>query len=725
MKNIFIYIALLAIGLTVSSCSEEIVSPVSDSPMLTIHLSSSDLQTKAPMAGVEQLNENFIKTIHYFLYPMGKTNEPALLHNSTNPITTSKQTLESFNVPLDETLLSKLFVYPQEKCKVFLIVNLPEGTVIPTDTSIDNLKKIAVEANFSSLPVGSFVMTGEGEATLLSRTMNPAAEGNINVDRVASKLTLNIKVKNTFRDGEGDDATIWTSQPKAMKVSLYNCVNNAELSGEPVQPTSSFDILERTFTVTTGTELTECAGDPFYSYPVEWAPGSEEEPYFFIMLPWTDETGDGTTYNPCYYKVILSDTHLVRNNWYNIDLTLGVLGSFNETEPEVVVSDRNYYVLNWRDASDNASDADVNADIHGARYLVLDQDVYYVYNQNSLRIPFLSSHDCEIVDMSASHLPNCATVTRPDYTTDIPNLNATVNWDSKWSLIIKDNNIHFEHVLNNDISNPPYDYAPYTIKFKLRHKDNGNVYYKDLTIIQYPAMMIQNDQNTDYADDNYNSNDDGFVYINNNGTMYGSISGLSGSNANPNMYIITTTVLDAGSANILGDPRKTVVDNLSNNNWGSNPALYNGTTRRKLLYYYPTDDGTENVLAPKFRIASSYGKTSTLSFANAERRCASYQEDGYPAGRWRVPTKAELFFIITLTSDGLIPVLFNNGGNYWAADGTVYSPNYNNDSVSEVNATSAYVRCVYDDWYWENSKYARLDDIETFTWGDLPREEFQ
>ena len=51
--------------------------------------------------------------------------------------------------------------------------------------------------------------------------------------------------------------------------------------------------------------------------------------------------------------------------------------------------------------------------------------------------------------------------------------------------------------------------------------------------------------------------------------------------------------------------------------------------------------------------------------------------------------------------------------------------NYNNDSVSEVNATSAYVRCVYDDWYWENSKYARLDDIETFTWGDTPRESFQ
>lgn len=736
MKNIFIYIAFLAISLTVSSCSDETVSPVSDSPMLTIHLSSSDLQTKAPMAGVEQLNENLIRTIHYFLYPMGKTNEPALLHNSTKPITTSKQTLESFNVPLDETLLSKLFVYPQEKCKVFLIVNLPEGTVIPTDTSIDNLKKIAVEASFSSLPVGSFVMTGEGEATLQSRTLNPAAEGNINVDRVASKLTLSITTSNSYVDGD----VTWTSRPEDMKVSFYNCVNNAELSGTPVDAPSRFNITDRTFDVTStsGVDVSECTCDPFYSYPVEWTPGSEYEPYFFIMLPWTDETGDstddGVSYRPCYYKVILSDTHLDRNNWYNINLTLGVLGSFNETEPTVVVSDVTYYVLNWRDASDNASDADVNADIHGARYLVVDQDVYYVYNQNSLSIPFLSSHDCEIVDMSTNRVKNQATITYPDYSKDTPNENAAYAWNSStWNIGIDGTDILFSHMLRNDLNagKGNYDYAPYTIRFRIRHLDNvgKEKYFKDITIIQYPAMLITCNPNRKLNGGYDNSGVvDGGVSVN-NGDYYGGVHGLTGGNKNPNMYVISTTVLPANTNDILADPRSSNVNNLSN--WdpaiASAPGIENRSVNRRLTNYYPTIETQDgwNIIAPKFRIASSYGVTNSITYANAQKRCASYQEDGYPAGRWRLPTQAEIEFIVRLSADGVIPVLFSPGNNYWCAGGRANPIQGGGVTITQStgnNNTTGPVRCVYDEWYWEKSAYPRLPgNTVTFTWGDAAR----
>lgn len=761
MKNIFIYIAFLAISLTVSSCSEEIVSPVSDSPMLTIHLSSSDLQTKAPMAGVEQLNENFIKTIHYFLYPMGKTNEPALLHNSTKPITTSKQTLESFNVPLDETLLSKLFVYPQEKCKVFLIVNLPEGTVIPTDTSIDNLKKIAVEANFSSLPVGSFVMTGEGEATLQSRTLNPAAEGNINVDRVASKLTLNITVKNTFKDGEGDDATIWTSQPEAMKVSLYNCVNNAELSGEPLESPSRFDILERTFAVTPGTEVTECACDPFYSYPVEWAPGSEDEPYLFIMLPWTDGTGDGTgdgiSYRPCYYKVILSDTRLYRNNWYNINLTLDVLGSFNETEPTVVINDVTYYVLDWRDASDNASDADVNADIHGARYLVVDQNKYEVFNESSISIPFTTSHDCEVVNVSCKY----------------PDLVAEKDVDesaANYSINIENGQVvTFTHTLNNDMFSDDFDFTPFTIKFTIRHKDDDD-FKEEITIVQYPAIYAVGQRNSDT-----NSTGHGNVWVNgyndddtspNAGQDF--FGGANGNRqgAYPSMYVFTITTTE-GTDFIIGDPRDSDYTYQANDaDWFVGDALYDGDADRELKYYYGTavaserysstqtgsiytsDEAAEaaeptiNMVAPKFRLASGYGTVTQTTGANSletmKKRCASYQEDGYPAGRWRLPTRAEFQFVLTQINLGNLPTVYLETYDYWCAHGLgepvdgVVRMNYISNSQGGGYSSITPVRCVYDEWYWENSETYRLGvdasgkytPFNTFTWGDMPRDQF-
>lgn len=745
MKNIFIYIALLAIGLTVSSCSEEIVSPAPDSPMLTIYLSSSDLQTKAPVAGVEALNENLIKTIHYFLYPMGKTNEPALLHNSTKPITTSKQMLESFNVPLDETLLSKLFVYPQEKCKVFLIVNLPEGTVIPTDTSIDNLKKIAVEADFSSLPVSSFVMTGEGEATLQSRTLNPAAEGNINVDRVASKLTLNVTVNNTFVDG----STTWTSQPEAMKVSLYNCVKNAELSGSPVKNPTLFNIKDREFTKTPG--QTECTCDPFYSYPVEWTPGSDEEPYFFIMLPWTD----GTEYKPCYYKVILSDTHLDRNNWYKINLTLGVLGSFNQQEPIVVTSDVTYYVLNWRNASDNASDAYVKADIHGARYLVVDQDTYEVYNESSITIPFTTSHDCEIVNVSCTY-PNLKTESDVEESPD------------NYSIGIVDGKVvNFTHVLNNDMFSKDFDFTPFTITFTIQHKDDDD-FKKEITIIQYPAIYAVGQRNSDT-----NSKGKGNVWVNGynsntagSGTDY--FGGASGNTqgAYPSMYVFTITTTE-GTDFIIGDPRDTEYTyDADDARWAVRDALYDGTSDRELKYYYGTmvasasystnqtspiyasDEAAEaaeptiNMVAPKFRLASGYGTVTETTGANSletmKKRCASYQEDGYPAGRWRLPTRAEFQFILTQINLGNLPGVYFETYSYWCAHGLgrpsngVVTMNYVSSSGQSGYNNITPVRCVYDEWYWENSKTYRLGvdangtytPFNDFTWGDMPRDEF-
>ena len=716
MKNIFTYIAILVIGMTFSSCSEEAASPMADSPMLTIHLNSSSLQTKAPVEGVTALNENWINTIHYFLYPVGKTNENALIHSQT-PITTSKQNLESFSVPLDETLLSQLFVYPQETCKVFLIVNLPAGTVIPSDTSIDNLKEIAVEADFSSLPVGSFVMTGEGDATLQSRTQNPAATGTIGVDRVASKITLNITTNNTYVDG----GVTWTSRPKDMKVSLYNCVNNAELSGIPVETPSYFDIINRTFAVTTGVDVSECTCDPFYSYPVEWTPGSEDEPYFFIMLPWSDGTG----YKSCYYKVILSDTRLESNNWYNINLALSVIGSFNEQEPTVVVSNANYYVVNWGDATDSASDNldDVNADIHGARYLVVDQDVYELNNQNTISIPFTTSHPCEIVDMSTSRVLNQATITRPDYSKANAVLDASYAWNSStWSLRIEGNNIVFNHNLNNDLSSRSIDYAPYTIKFTIRHADDPSTDH-DITIIQYPAMIIEADQNRKLDPDDY-----GGTYIDGEqgeDAPYTGTFPLSGAfTVNPNMYVIETTTLSQGSDLVIGDPRSIDVNNLGVSFSSAKGIEDLDGANRTLRYYYPTlaSAETKNMIAPKFRIASSHGVCRNgLSYAQAQARCASYQEDGYPAGRWRVPTYGEIRFMVTLSTYGIIPSLFSGTVSYWYAGGYVRG-DMSSDTPGTNTGNNVMVRCVYDEWYWGNSQYPRMpgNNID-FAWGDAER----
>ena len=187
------------------------------------------------------------------------------------------------------------------------------------------------------------------------------------------------------------------------------------------------------------------------------------------------------------------------------------------------------------------------------------------------------------------------------------------------------------------------------------------------------------------------------------------------------------------------------------------PALY-GSSPRTLTWYYPTisTKDAENIIAPKLRVASSWGQTENLSYDKAVRRCAAYQEDGYPAGRWRVPTKAEVMYICKLSSDHVIPQLFghsddspNVAAKYWCStgivgvykveesDGTLLNA-YHNPVYSfgveheyEYPEKSTAVRCVYDEWYWENrdsdgavkTTGGRLpeSDWDEVYWGDMPR----
>ena len=96
-------------------------------------------------------------------------------------------------------------------------------------------------------------------------------------------------------------------------------------------------------------------------------------------------------------------------------------------------------------------------------------------------------------------------------------------------------------------------------------------------------------------------------------------------------------------------------------------------------------------------------------------RCALYQEGGYPAGRWRLPTYSEVEFIMGLSTQGKIPTLFNMSTpndfeGYWCANGKVVLDN----NVVKLETPGNYTnsgptapRCVYDLWYWgdEHSTY--------------------
>lgn len=147
-----------------------------------------------------------------------------------------------------------------------------------------------------------------------------------------------------------------------------------------------------------------------------------------------------------------------------------------------------------------------------------------------------------------------------------------------------------------------------------------------------------------------------------------------------------------------------------------------------LRYYYPTNESQDDVhafmVAPVFRMSSGAtdvftgGTASTAGLRNdhdsdrlsretARRRCAALQENGYPAGRWRLPTIGEMLFFRMLQKKNILPELFGKDGDEYRSHWTAqYMMKFGKDG-SDVRLYEAndgqdhkWVRCVYDDWYW-------------------------
>ena len=208
------------------------------------------------------------------------------------------------------------------------------------------------------------------------------------------------------------------------------------------------------------------------------------------------------------------------------------------------------------------------------------------------------------------------------------------------------------------------------------------------------------------------------------------------------MYILTTSVLNNADQR-LGDPRVDTKDNgpkTVGNNVGSGtrpqgdqtptfitaPAVGGGT--KTLTNYYPTDPTkSPTFIAPKLRISSAFGRRGSnngggtdpnqrddyrYNYASAWNRCAAYQEDGYPAGRWRLPTEAEIEYVNALSQRDFIPSLFYGSTPYWTATpGKAVA-----DGEIDDGYLSASTRCVYDDWYWGSEPVEGAQS--TFMWGD-------
>lgn len=631
-----------------------------------------------------------------------------------------------------------------------------------------------------------FIIDGNNDKVTLNRD-NHTLSGTVPLFRAASKISLVItQVKDvplTDADGnvqkdEQDNDIIWTANTSGMLVRLHDGVFKSHIDNS-VQP---YTVQKKTetangdyFSFTNGQEvkMTSVESDwknipAFYSYSSDWSTGTDEEPYLTLIVPWArsdEKNADGKPYyQNTYYQVPISTIakSLVRNTHYKINLVVSRLGSFVEEKPEVI-SPSSYIIVPWQSET-------VNADLMDYRYLMVEEKDITIYNEDELYIPYVTSHEAYILPSSIKFYQQDITGADPEWN-EINSTNSNYFANLELVGINGVKQIYYKNVLDNVYTSSTFDFTPYKVTFTIQHKDNPD-YKEEVTIIQYPAIYGEADRNSDYKNASTasgNNSNHGYVYVNgyystsqsshsnlSTQDFFASAPGYSSMSASPNMYVFTVTSI-YGTDYVVGDPRENsiseIVDDTREYNSSSNtatawiqaPALFDGTSNRGLKYYYGTDvdmtsnttlenSRTRNVIAPKFRIASSYGVLHTGSepsydLEGMKKRCASYQEDGYPAGRWRLPTEAEFRFIISQVNKGTLPEIYYDETTYWCAhglgipheNGTVTMGYYtttenlgNNNQFAGGHST----RCVYDEWYWGSGQ---LENKSQFTWGDQPR----
>ena len=530
---------------------------------------------------------------------------------------------------------------------------------------------------------------------------------------------------------------------------------------------------------------------PFYTYPSSWNTDLEENDAarFELVVPWGIEKANSWDIDYMQYRysvpINMADKKIERNKFYNINLHIGVLGNLNYLDPLTY----SFHVTEW-----NSEDIDVN--LQKPQYLTVEKNYIEVYNQDTFGVAYEASDEITAVItkvVKPNYTGNLAvednvvyqsttgstSVTPPKFDVDEIGVDrrgneyvvATHTFGNTNPIEVKvvDGQVVLTHILENDMSSNDLDYVPYTITVLVTMQlADGKSITEEVVFKQYPAIYLFADQNSDFDDNDSGVNADhntlvngyygGGQYtttVNNNSVTfvgpvsneksqvgyYGSVTGLyqsSGTNQNPNQYVITVSSISADQNYVIGDPRvrtsdTELVGQSTYSVWATgyvvDENMKSVTPNRKLAHYYPTDvtmTGTDEdkpesyltgwTIAPKFRIASSYAVVYNIDmmeeYDNAKKRCASYQENGYPAGRWRMPTYAEVAFIASMSDRLMIPRLFNDGTRYWCAHGN-FLPTDGKVDLGGSGATS--IRCVYDEWYWGNQKLANPSQ---FTWGD-------
>lgn len=789
--HIYLYTILLTAmsGIFLPACDSSL-DDVPDTPSADCFALSVKIPlAAAPGAGGDALNEFRMRSLHlYFFRSEGHDDASSeYVHDVIVDGEFDYSRQLRLALPDDALKAGGLFGPDSDVCLVYAVANVDESLL--TAKTVDGLKSTLIDSEFDETKIqDSFAM--DGYATLTLDRAVRSVTGTVTLQRAAAKLTLSVEVppsieveQKIISPIDGTEQTViltYYPRPADMHVWIANGVRQSELN-TAARPADEERLYSNEVYVAEGAGSPFTRDDsrskypyvqdiPFYSYPNSWDPYSPKgNCYLTLELPWQYTDEQGSVHNVVtYYRLSVrpDKNSIERNTLYDMRVTISRLGGTSVQQPVDMLFDWNYN-MEWNVQT-------LPTDIKEIRYLVLNNnnfssslDAYSftMENETYISIPYNTSHPVEIESVELSwrdyynnadrKIPLVASGTGYRYS-DIDNYSpathyAGIELDADASIIrLRRDMVHIAWSNNRPAIRTDDAINAYTFTIKLRHIDaaaDEPSARATVVITQIPAIYITTQytaSNRRFINNQYTTTSTtyGFVKtsdvwnnLRDNQRPFWLGSYHNDNNVqNKNTYILTISKFATDDDYIIADPRMRSVDNLNPNGTAATAtATWSraDNTNSRLQYYYPADRNASKTrfIAPQLRVASQWGVTYQISRVAAERRCASYQEDGRPAGRWRLPTAAEIEYISRLSNKQYIPYLFGTSGNtanYWCASGGIDVDNdTDNPSVTIIpenqeTLSRRAVRCVYDEWFWTTDTLTNANKGR-FRWGDRAR----
>jgi len=659
MKMNHIYISLLvAFALSVfSSCSND----DSDNPggktgsgdeQVTLHISVSEPSKNRAVTenGDDALNENKIKTLDVFIYPLGQDN--CAFYQRITPATEITGT-GSYEVPLGIT--QEAFTY-NLSYYTYVVANY-DGNIPQGGITLTALKALTVSDLNPDAVQSHFLMDGVSSSLVLNDLVIVNKVIPVSLKRAAAKIRIGMVYGNNY--------TLSPANPVSKRLVQY-AVNSSVLD------TSSF-VTPTLETMPGFTNITAGANSNgkivLYSYTNDWNKNKNKETYVIVNVPVVDSNNQTHAQN--YYKVpvnylLPSDIDssdpvetsqlykLHRNYLYDITLMVDKLGS---TTPENAVRlSANYIIQDW-------TTKEVLVAVEGLNYLYVENTSITLPNSTTFTTSFQSSSNIQVSNVKVN---------------DTPVANGTGGINITWDENVTSGNI----VINSAL---PTNFFEKNVTFDVVNESGLK---QSVTVRQFPPLFLSSDVSleTPTAGDGQD---------------------------NKAMFIVTSLVADFSSLNNPDEfdeaypPEYTHY--AADPELGASYADY---IRNTSVLGYPRRDSEDATIdtdennrriSPRFMLASQFGATPSISYSAARDKCINYVERDSTTNEtysdWRMPTLAETYLIDIFQNTRASEVKrILEGHWYWSArqSSAVMFMDPRVGNTPQFNIYSAAVRCVRD-----------------------------